>query len=145
VPPFSEAVFSAQISFNGGVLSLGASIWATEPRQRVPGVYVARTLIPHRANDISVRVVYVSYQPAKIPARIVVAELNAVDACSETLMNCVLNSTSERDQIIQEMADRETILSLRPLSSSCSSYIKTTKTRSLFQRKRLRCRQATRQ
>jgi predicted aspartyl protease len=105
VPPLSEIVFSTYVSFNGNIGSTSNGCWATIPREPVPGVHVARTLIPSRAIDIPVRAVNVTDQSVTVPAKTVIAELDAVIPCGGVREEPGQVPEAERDQIICAMVN----------------------------------------
>ena len=102
--PTSESVIFTNVVFSGRVDQVGPSQWATAPCQPFPGVSVARALIPSRTTDIPVHIFNVNTKPVCLPAGTVVAQLDQVDVCENTV-DCILGDLSKRYEAINRMVD----------------------------------------
>mgnify|MGYP003389980841 FL=1 len=58
-------------------------LWITEAKQLRPGVYLSRTLIPDRSDEVPVRLLNVSDKPIHIRAGSVIAELQPVEEMAQ--------------------------------------------------------------
>jgi len=106
VPARSEVNLVTKVVHNDlvGPSTVNGVSWTTEPSLPSRGLFVARTLVPDRGSDVSVRVMNVLDRPVKIKAGTLVTELKAAEVLGEGSAAEQQNDVNEA--IISGIVDR---------------------------------------
>jgi len=85
IPPRSQMNVETKAVFNElqANQQLESNVWGTEPQEVKNGIFVARTLLPNRANDLPVRIVNTTQEPMKLHKNTVVSKLEPLQPVSE--------------------------------------------------------------
>ena len=107
VPGKSEVNLSTLVQFGdfGGVTGKENVDWVTEAKELRPGVYVSRTVVPERNEDVPVRVINVSDDPVTLEGGTVVTDLEGVQVCNveESTVNAGHGPAPELVNLVREV------------------------------------------
>ena len=105
IPPLSEAIIPTKMIFGGFKGPTSDEHWTTVPSVPVPGLRVARTVIPDNASTVAVRVCNVTRRPINLRKGQSVSTLQNVKVATVSSVACVNSATAEqiRDTIINNV------------------------------------------
>ena len=106
LPPSSESIVSTKVVFESGIGRVDRGEWATITNEPSPGVNVAQTLIPQRTVDVPVRVVNLSKNAVHWVAGMVVADLDPVEICHDSVVPPKPGCSPEQLAILRAMVDK---------------------------------------
>src|SRR6267154_458359 len=87
LPRRSETIISAKAVFNACQNSTDEETveFSTKPKQIIAGVYAASVVIPHRCDDVPIRILNTTDAPVRLHKGREVAELEAVKVCASSI------------------------------------------------------------
>lgn len=97
----TKAIYSQLISEQ----SADSESWATQSSEMRPGFFVARTVLPNRANDLPVKVVNTNNHPITIGKNSVVSLLEPLSPLTPNAQGCVQN-IEEEDELIESLMSK---------------------------------------
>ena len=98
IPPLSEAVIATKLIYGSFHKPTTDEHWTTVPSEPIPGLRVARTLVPDKSSTAAVRVCNVTRRPIRLHKGQAVSALQNVKIAAISSDACVNSTTAEQQR-----------------------------------------------